>query len=1100
MSKRASLRWLHFSDIHVGMSGLARLWPRSSTVLLDNLETAHKKTDGFDLIIFSGDLAQTGSAAEFEQFDLILDAILGRLGELGAVPPVVTVPGNHDLFRPDGLAPAAMALAQFWSKPDLRNGMWDADKPYVKFLEEVFANYTTWLDRAINRGVHLKPVSRGLLPGDASYILDTLEGRAGIIGLNSTWLQLGGGNYEGDLHVDTRQLLEITGSDPDVWVRSNDLNLLVTHQPAKWLRRDSPASWENDINPSGRFDAHLFGHMHEPDTVSMSRGGGLARRDIQAASLFGLEVYGDGHNRIQGYSANRIDVEGVDRALTSWPRRLVKVSDGRMKLVPDNTQDIDEEKGSFTIPYQVERRQEKYVARDIDADSKVVKPVISTLVLADFNLNVIRHTIPDSKAHAKVRRVEQEQCVEALKSGCAAWLISDWGMGRDGFIAAVSARMAIPRDRFFIIDFNRFSDGESFFDELRTRLGATFQEICEAVAETGPCVLVLDDVDLSGPSATTAAEIEALVRPVCDFASEASILIRARRKPKAVDFPIIELKALDEPDVAIYARESELGGERYAKPDAVSTLLRHTDGVPSRIDDALRDLEIISIGDLITANPDYGDAASLPTTTPAALISSVSDLATSQDVAEERAYNLLLALSTLPQGEQLPRLTRFLGSHPFYPSHARALVERSLIDTVNITTLEGMPGDSTHKALVVPRPVREYVRSIMDDSTARAFDRKALILYFGEEWSTGQIQNSPTGRRARNALCDGYEIQNATALILRAMRRALLDGSDFDAQAAIRLASGFIVVLAYGDHFRAAAALSEDMIRLLEPSGNYERAINNLRFELARSYRMMSRLPEARTEFERLDHSMLSKSQRQLASLGFALVLKGLGDHQGALDAADRVIAIDKRSSAALHAKSIIADRIQDPDEKLVELRSLLASARKAKSGVVTNNILITIARLEKDDAAAVALLDEVVKSPSGLENYYNSARGIIDLATRTSGTVGLSDVNRARLVDAYHFLYSERISGMFDRCHAALWNEFERNGEIGNLLNLFRHSSFIWRIGGRGDQERKYLNKLAKMARELLIKDAFRSTRDGAYFVVRVSVVMTDLDSDGLK
>ena len=57
-------RWLHLSDIHVGMSEQDRVWPRSATVLLDDLETAHKKTDGFDLVVFSGDLAQRGSSAE----------------------------------------------------------------------------------------------------------------------------------------------------------------------------------------------------------------------------------------------------------------------------------------------------------------------------------------------------------------------------------------------------------------------------------------------------------------------------------------------------------------------------------------------------------------------------------------------------------------------------------------------------------------------------------------------------------------------------------------------------------------------------------------------------------------------------------------------------------------------------------------------------------------------------------------------------------------------------------------------------------------------------------------------------------------------------
>jgi predicted MPP superfamily phosphohydrolase len=138
-----TFRWLHFSDIHVGQDGQDRVWPRASTVLLDDLETAHRKTGGFDCIIFSGDLVQKGSACEFEEFDKVLANILNRLGDLGQRPPVITVPGNHDLSRPDPLNPCTVALTRFWSEAALREGMWRAGSDYLSFLESVFRNYST---------------------------------------------------------------------------------------------------------------------------------------------------------------------------------------------------------------------------------------------------------------------------------------------------------------------------------------------------------------------------------------------------------------------------------------------------------------------------------------------------------------------------------------------------------------------------------------------------------------------------------------------------------------------------------------------------------------------------------------------------------------------------------------------------------------------------------------------------------------------------------------------------------------------------------------------------------------------------------------------
>jgi tetratricopeptide (TPR) repeat protein len=784
---------------------------------------------------------------------------------------------------------------------------------------------------------------------------------------------------------------------------------------------------------------------------------------------------------------------GADRKFTSWPRRLVTVTGGRMKLAPDTSQEIDENTGALSILYRVERR---VVAKSEDTPSPpgtARDGAGSRLISTSFDLSALHHPVPESKGHLKVRRVEQDACVAALLGGRVAWVASDWGMGEDGFVASICARLELSRDKVFSADFNGYNATDAFFEGLRTRLGGTFQQICDALAETGPCVLLLDDIDV-GSSAAVEKGLEGLVGPVIDFAAEAYILIRSRRRPKGVSIPIIELKSLDEPDVAIYARESELGGERFAKPDAVSKLIRHTDGVPSRLDDALRDLEIVSLSDLLSANPDYGDSTTSPTT-PAALAATVAGLARSDDRAEGRAYNLLLALSGLPHGEQLTRLTRFLGPHPFYPAHARALVERSLVETVTITAVEGMPGDDTQKALIVPRLVREYVRSVMDEKTVKSFDRKSLDLYFGDSWGSGAIKSSPTGRRVRNALCDRYEINNAVALILRSARRSLIEKSEVEIKQLIRLASAFIETLMAGDHFRATASLSEDLIRLLEEFGTFGQEVNILRYDLARSLRMIGQPAEARAEFERLNLNTLSKSQRQSAELGLALTLERLNDNTEAANAARRAIALDRNSASALQAQVIIAEQIEDAAERTAALRRLLRTALKGSHTVTANNIRLTLAQEEKDDEKAFTLLKEVqAPAAAGSHDFYNNVRAAVELAERRSRSSGLGDAERLRLIDAYQFLYSERLVTLFDRCHELLWNEFERSGQIANLLNLFRHSSFIWRLSGRESMEARYLARLVRMVQDVVESGHIRGSRDGAYFVVRMSLIMKDI------
>jgi hypothetical protein len=98
-----------------------------------------------------------------------------------------------------------------------------------------------------------------------------------------------------------------------------------------------------------------------------------------------------------------------------------------------------------------------------------------------------------------------------------------------------------------------------------------------------------------------------------------------------------------------------------------------------------------------------------------------------------------------------------------------------------------------------------------------------------------------------------------------------------------------------------------------------------------------------------------------------------------------------------------------------------------------------------------------------------------------------LSDIEKMRLIDAYHFLFNERLSGLFDRCHSALWDEFEKNQDIANLLRLFRHSSLIWRL--RGDEkERPYLRRLASRVNSRAGKLLKGLDRERAYYIARAS------------
>ena len=68
-------RWLHLTDLHLGMPGQESLWANMEQAFFDDLKYLHDQVGLWDLVLFTGDLTQRGTAPEFAA----LDALLGRL-------------------------------------------------------------------------------------------------------------------------------------------------------------------------------------------------------------------------------------------------------------------------------------------------------------------------------------------------------------------------------------------------------------------------------------------------------------------------------------------------------------------------------------------------------------------------------------------------------------------------------------------------------------------------------------------------------------------------------------------------------------------------------------------------------------------------------------------------------------------------------------------------------------------------------------------------------------------------------------------------------------------------------------------------------------
>jgi len=349
--------WLHLTDLHVaGAGGFRTLWPNVEEQLLDDLAKLHARSGPWDLVLFTGDLTQRGSAAEFQALDGLLDLIWQHLRGLGSDPALFAVPGNHDLVRPDPRRPEVRLLARWEDHADVREELWtDSTSPYRRLIQEAFAPFTAW-----NAAAHLRrpaELQTGLLPGDASAALEKDGLRLGLLGLNTSFLQLGDGPWEGRLALDPRQFHGATGGDGPRWVRGCDLALICSHQGPGWLNPDSQTALNGEIAIPGRFLAHLYGHMHEASSASLAVGGAAAWRRWQGTSLFGLEGWGAGTERRHGYAAGRLDIDSAGRAsLRLWPRAGYRHQAGFWQIGPDTSYVLEDDGGTPAEVVPLRRR------------------------------------------------------------------------------------------------------------------------------------------------------------------------------------------------------------------------------------------------------------------------------------------------------------------------------------------------------------------------------------------------------------------------------------------------------------------------------------------------------------------------------------------------------------------------------------------------------------------------------------------------------------------------------------------------------------------------------------------------------------------------
>jgi hypothetical protein len=604
---------------------------------------------------------------------------------------------------------------------------------------------------------------------------------------------------------------------------------------------------------------------------------------------------------------------------------------------------------------------------------------------------------------------------------------------------------------------------------VKARYGLSFEALCDRFVEVGRCCLILDDIPagtlVQSGQLSLSQDVEEIAAIALQYCSELLVILRSRSPPPDGTLPTIALKAFDEADLRSFV---EASGQQYASllsPASIQTLYRHTDGVPVRVEAALKDLEVVALSDLINSNADLIADPSLDTEqSPATpLVRTIATFQNSQESLYQRAFDLLKTLSIFPRGEQLNRIRRFRGAYGYYPPHASELKRFNLVDTLTTHHLSATNGDEPAKVLVVPRLVRERVRGMMSSEEFQRLNRRAAELYFGSGWESGSFRPS-AAYRFDDPHCELSVISNANAIVLRLLADALNFGGEREVNGALGLASTYVSALFRGDHFGGALALLEDLCPQI-PLEGYESKRTNLFALFARALRMKGEPRRAIELVMSLDLSHLPGAQKQQALLTLLLSYERTGNTDELAGIAAEIIKIDRLSAVAWQAKSVVLRQKPASPERAKQLKTLESYCRKNHANIVANEIALTRADEIGDDVEQLqTTLAPVLASTSNNKEFYVRLRATLKLLRVSSRDRGiLTDNELITALKAYRYLLDEGLETLFDEYHQILWSHFERTEDALSLFLLFRRSSLYWRLRARRQTEQKFADRLRR-------------------------------------
>jgi hypothetical protein len=185
-------------------------------------------------------------------------------------------------------------------------------------------------------------------------------------------------------------------------------------------------------------------------------------------------------------------------------------------------------------------------------------------------------------------------------------------------------------------------------------------------------------------------------------------------------------------------------------------------------------------------------------------------------------------------------------------------------------------------------------------------------------------------------------------------------------------------------------------------------------------------------------------------------------------------------------ARALILE-LEEGDSNRDALLNLESQARAHACIVAANNIAVWLAENAISPSDATKLYRDVAESQGDSYNQMRVSFKLVDSLAKQN-QLGTMTLEERHLLDrAYAYGYFQRVTGFFDQAHEALWTLLKAEKRTSELRRLFRNSSFLWRIYGQQEKERRFLQEFVELETVEANEGNKLPSQEQVYIVLRI-------------